>query len=471
MNRHVHTADERPATARLLQGPAGPTLLRMAVPMFWGMLAVTSFNVVDTLYVGRLGAKPLAAMGYTFPVVFVVQCVLMGMSVGTSSLVSRAIGEGDHHRVRRLTTDALLLSALLVVVLAALGAATIGPVLKLMGATPDIVALARPYILVWLAGVWLLTLPMVGNAAIRATGDALSPSVIMIISGGVNIVLDPFLIFGLGPFPRMELRGAAIASVVAWLLACSASFWVLARNLKLLDLRWPRARDVWASWRQLAYLGLPAVGTNLLMPLSAGMLTRMVSAHGPESVAAFGVGTRLETLAMSGAFALSTVLAPFVGQNFGAGRIDRVRDGVRAALRMALGWGAGVWALYAILAVPLARLFNDHAHVVRVTCLYLWIVPLSYGAYGASAQVTSLFNATHHPLRSASVFVLRLFVFTLPLAYLGGRAGGLPGLFAGIAAGNIATALAAVWMKSRFLRTLEKPSRAGVLQDTRGYTP
>ncbi len=459
MNRQPNKIDAEPAAARLLQGPVGPMLLRMAVPMFWGMLAVTSFNVVDTLYVGRLGAKPLAAMGYTFPVVFVVQCVLMGMSVGTSSLVSRAIGEGDYHRVRRLTTDALLLSGLLVIVLSALGAATIGPVLRLMGATPDIVELARPYIMVWLAGVWLLTLPMVGNAAIRATGDALSPSVIMVVSGGINIILDPLLIFGLGPFPRMELRGAAIASVVSWVLACGVSLWILVRKLKLLDLRWPSAQAVWASWRQLAYLGLPAVATNLLMPLSAGMLTRMVSAYGPEAVAAFGVGTRLETLAMSGAFALSTVLAPFVGQNFGAGRIARVREGVHAALRFGFGWGVGMCVLFAVLAGPLARLFNDHDDVIRVTCLYLWIVPLSYGAYAASAQVTSLFNATHHPLRSASVFVLRLFVFTLPLAYAGGRLGGLTGLFAGIAAGNMATGLAAVWMKSRFLRTLENPAR------------
>ncbi len=442
-----------PMTARLVEGPPGPTLFRMAVPMFWGMLAVTTFNMVDTFYIGRLGTAPLAAMGFTFPVVFVIQCVLMGMSVGTSAILSRAIGEGDPARVRRLATDSLLLSVILVAALAAVGGMVVDPVFRLLGATPDIITLIRPYIQVWFAGVWLLVIPMVGNSIIRATGDAFTPSMIMITAGVANIILDPLLIFGIGPFPRLGLRGAAIASVLSWALACGVGGWMLTRRLHLLDLSWPRPALVLQSWRRLASLGFPAVATNLLMPISAGVLTRLVASYGPEAVAAFGVGTRLETLAMSGGFALSTVLAPFIGQNYGAGRLERVREGLGVAMRYALWWGGAVCLLFAVCARPLAGLFSVNPEVVRLTALYLWIIPVTYGMYGISAQVTALFNATHHPLRSASIFVLRLFVFWVPLAHLGAWSAGLPGVFAGLALGNVLTALVALGMQRRFLRS------------------
>ncbi|MCE9614685.1 MAG: MATE family efflux transporter [Lentisphaerae bacterium] len=453
-------ASARPGPpARLLDGDVGPTLIRLAVPMFWGMLAVTTFNIVDTFYVGRLGTAPLAAMGYTFPVVFVIQCVAMGMSVGTSSVLSRAIGEGDHAKVRRLTTDSLALSVVAVVVLAIIGVLTINPVFRLLGATPELIVLIRQYITIWYAGVALLVVPMVGNSAIRATGDTKTPSIIMMIAGGANIILDPLLIFGPGPFPRLGLAGAALATVLSWSLTLVTALWILIRRLDLIDFSIPSTREALDSWRRILYVALPAIGTNLLMPLSTGVLTRMLSGFGTEAVAAFGVGTRLETLAMSGSFALSTIMSPFVGQNFGGGRRDRVREAVHKAIRYAFTWGAGVCILYALLARPLARLFNAHEAVVSTTALYLWIVPISYGAYGAMAQVTTMYNATNHPMRSASVFLLRLFVCMVPLAYAGSRLAGLGGLFAGICLSNFIAAGIALGMVQHFLHRLEHGAR------------
>ncbi len=155
----------------LIEGPVGRRLLFLTVPMVGGIFAITTFNLVDTFFVARLGTDELAAMGFIFPVVMFVQSIALGLGIGTASVVSRAIGEGDHRKVRRLTTDSLILAVLLVVLFVTVGLLTINPLFTLMGATPEILPLIRQYMTIWYVGMIFVTVPMVGNNAIRATGD------------------------------------------------------------------------------------------------------------------------------------------------------------------------------------------------------------------------------------------------------------------------------------------------------------
>ncbi|MBU0677479.1 MAG: MATE family efflux transporter [Verrucomicrobia bacterium] len=441
--------------ARLVEGSVGITVFRMTVPMIWGMLAVMMFNVVDTMYVGRLGAEQLAAMSFTFPIVFLVSCVSMGMSVGTSSVVSRAIGQGDQLRVRRLTTDSLFLSVCMVVILATVGLFTIRPVFAALGASPELIAMIRQYMVPWYLGVGLLCIPMVGNAAIRATGDTKSPSLIMVISGITNIILDPFFIFGIGPFPRLELQGAAIATVISWTVTFSAALWILHEREHLIETTLPHLKEMLESWKEVLHVGLPAVGTNLMLPASGALLTRIAAGYGPEAVAAFGVGTRMESFAMSGPFALSTSLAAFVGQNYGARRCDRVREGLRFSIVFASAWGLAAFLLLAGLAPLIARIFNDEPEVIGKAVWYLRVVPISYAAFGSTVAMTATFNAMKQPLKSATVFFVRLLTLMVPLAYVGSLAAGLPGMFAGIMVANILASLTAYWMVKRHLHAVE----------------
>ena len=254
--------------ADLLNDPVGPTLLRLAGPMALGFIAVILFSVVDTFWVGRLGSRELAAMSFTFPVIFLVMSIAVGMGVGMTSVVSRAIGRGDTGRVCRFTTDGLLLANTLVVLVAAAGLSTIGPVFETLGASPDIVTLIRRYMVPWYMGIGFIVIPIVGNAAIRATGDTKTPSLIMMIAGGVNMVLDPLLIFGVGPFPRLELQGAAIATVIAYAITFIAAFVILWKRERMLEFARPTIRDLLDSWRQILYIAVPAAGTQ--MPCALG---------------------------------------------------------------------------------------------------------------------------------------------------------------------------------------------------------
>ena len=437
--------------AKLLQGPVGKTLISLAMPMAFGIVAIILFTVVDTFYVGRLGAEQLAAMGFTFPISYIVMSVAMGLSVGTSSTIARAIGEGHQLKVQRLTTDGLGLAFVIVTCFSLIGLTNLNTIFSMIGAKGEILELISDYMIPWCLGVGLLVIPMVGNGALRATGDTKTPATIMVIAGIVNIVLDPFLIFGIGPFPRLELQGAALATVVSWGVTFTASLWILGKREGMIRLPIFDPKHTFDSWKQILHIGVPAAGANMMEPLSMAVITRMISEYEKEAVAAFGVGGRLEALSLIGIWALSMAMTPFVGQNFGAGNCDRVRAALRFGVKFSLVWGGVTFTVLYFLSGIIAPIFNDNKAVIASVILFLQIIPISYAMYGISTLVNSTFNALGKPLQASLVIILHLFVFVLPLAYLGSKVYGLKGIFVGITVGNAVVGIIAYLMVQKFL--------------------
>jgi len=260
-------------TARLVRGPVGVHLRRLAIPMAFGFLAVLLFSIVDTFFVGQLGTEELAAIGFTFPVGFLVMSVGMGLGVGTASVLSRAIGAGRVGKAQRLATDALLLAAAIIIPVAAVGLATVDLLFGAMGARGRVLKLVHDYMDIWYLGVPMLVIPMVGNSAIRATGDTRTPAIVMGVAGVINLILDPLMIFGLLGFPRLEVKGAALATAIAWVFTLATALWLLIRREKLLDLSWQPLATRLRSWREILYVAGPAAGTSMVVPLSGTVLT------------------------------------------------------------------------------------------------------------------------------------------------------------------------------------------------------
>ena len=440
-----------PTRGALTEGPVGPTLIAKALPMLVGIASILLFNIVDTFFVGQLGAEPLAAMSFTFPVTFVVLSLAMGIGIGATAVISTALGQGDDGRVRRLTTDALFLANVLVIVCAGLGLSTQSPLFRALGADPRLLPLILQYMTPWWFAVGFLVIPMVGNAAIRATGDMKTPSYVMLTAGLVNLALDPILIFGWGPVPRLELFGAALATGLAWVVTFVAAVWILARRERMLTLERPRLAELLASWTAILRVGVPAALTNVLTPVAGAALTRLAAGQGTAAVAAWGVGTRIEGLATVGVMALATALTPFVGQNIGAGRCDRLSAALRFAVLASIVWGAGVALVLGILARPLALAFNDDGEVVAWIMRFLWVVPASYTFLGAVHLMSSFYNGAQRPLPAAALSVVRLFVLGLPAALLGAHLGGMTGLLQGVAVGNVLAGVVAIGMGRRLV--------------------
>jgi len=432
---------------RLTEGNIHKTLINLTLPMIVGIVGMSMFNLVDTWFVGQLGSNELAAMSFTFPVVLVVASIAMGLGIGASSVIARAIGEGNQHLVQRLTTDALLLAFLVVLVFVSVGLLTIEPLFKSLGATDELLILIKEYMIIWYLGIPLVIIPMMGNSAIRATGDTKTPTRVMLIAIAVNIVLDPLLIFGYGPVPSLGLRGAALATVASRMVTLAVALHVLYRREKMITFKKTSFDEILNSWRQVLYVGLPASGTNLIMPFSIGILTRIVAGFGPHAVAGFGVGSRVGMFAMAAVAALGSVLGPFVGQNHGAGKADRVRQGIRSSHAFSLGWGLLTFIIFLFFAENLSALFNHETEIVTVSSAYLVIISASYGFQGVLRLSGSAFNALNRPLPSSALVLFQMFGLTVPLALLGARLFGVNGVFYAAAAANfIAGSVAFFWI-------------------------
>lgn len=417
---------------KLTEGPIKQTLINQALPMMVGMTGMVIFNIADTFFVGKLGTLQLAAISYTFPVIMVIGAIAMGVSMGITATVSNAIGEGDHQKVQRLTTDGILLSFVLVGIISIVGYFTINPLFHLLGATKNVMPFITNYMKIWYIGIITIIIPMAGNSAIRATGDTKTPAKVMLIAVIVNIILDPILIFGFGPIPQLHLTGAALATVLSRSITLLVAFWILYKKEQLILLDFPTFKHVWDSWKSIMHIGLPTIATGLIIPFSTGIITKLISTYGNSAIAAFGIVTRIESFALLALMALGSVLGPFVGQNLGAKNYERVKHSVKYSHHFSFVWGFSMAILLAIIGGSLGRFFNSSIQVVHIVTIYFFIRPISYSFQGLFRQATTVFNVLKRPMTSSYLTIFQMFVLYIPLSHLGAKLIGINGIFFGI---------------------------------------
>lgn len=441
-------SETKPSVNPLLSAEIAPLMQRLTWPVLGGMLTLMSFNLVDTFFISLLGTDQLAAISFTFPVTFMIISLAIGLSIGTSALIAKALGAGATASAKADSLAALWLSALLVTILALLTALFLKPLFTLLGAPAAIQHYIDDYMLVWLAGSVLLVTPMIGNAILRAAGETKIPSLVMASGGLVNAVLDPLLIFGLGPFPELGMQGAALATVISWLTGFLFILYWLSVKRGLLDRIWLPVPIMLGIWRRILHIGLPAAAANMLTPVAMAILTAIMASYGPQAVAALGVGMRLESIACLVVLALSMTLPPVVSQNFGAGQLGRVQQAYLTCCHFVLKWQAAVYLLLALLAYPIAAIFTRDQQVATYIHYFIWLLPLSYGLQGIIILTNSSFNALHLPAKAMILSLIRFFVCYIPLAWLGGKLAGVPGVFIGATLGNLLTAgLAYHWFR------------------------
>ena len=436
-------ASRHAESTELTTAPVGRTLLRLTVPMAFGSLAMVTLNLVDTFFVGQLGANELAAMAFTFPVVFMVMGVSAGIAIGAGATISRAIGRGHRQDARVLTTTSLLLAIVVAATVSLVGWLTVRPVFSALGASENLLPLVEQYMRIWYFGSVFVVVPMVGNGAIRATGNTNTPSRMMVASACLNGLLDPLLIFGPGPFPRLELAGAAVATVIAYAVSFVAALWILWFHERLLML--PRPRELLLACGSILVIAAPAALTAVLSPLAAAWLTYLAARHGAGVVAALGVVARVEALAMTGIRGLSVVLIPFMGQNLGAGQHRRILEGYWRSLRFSLIWGGLTAGVLAVAAQAIASAFTADPQVQRHIIHLLWLVPWTYGFGGWLLLAANAANGLARPGQATLMSAFRLVVAMGLFGWLGVTFGGPFGLFAAMAVGNVVAGVFAVY--------------------------
>ena len=434
------TADSK-AAPDLLNDPVGPVLYRTAVPTTIGAVAVILYYLADTYFVSQLGTSELAALGFTFPATILITYFGVGLGIGTSALVARAIGSRDTEMARAMTFASMFMGLLIGVLFMAPALLSIDLVFPMLGAAPERVVIIEKFMSIWYWGMPLQLMQFAGTAVIRASGNAKLHGKLMIFSAVINAVLDPVLIFGLGPIPAMGIGGAALATVIAWIFTIVVICYYLHFREKLLYFRPPPRAQLLATWKKLLSISLPASLANMITPIATGVLTATIASYGPQAVAAFGVVSRVEAFVMIVVLGMSMSLPPFISQNYGAGRFERVCLGLKQSLRFVLVWQLSLYALVALAAPWIAAIFTSDEQVRSIITTVLRILPASYAFQGMVVLAASSFNALHAPRNGLITSLMRFFVFYVPLALLGNMLGGITGLFLGAALGNVLAGL------------------------------
>jgi putative MATE family efflux protein len=448
----------------LAEGDIARHLIRLTIPMFLGISSMIVAAMIDTIYVGWIGTLELAAVSFTFPVVMALSTLPMGIGVGAASIIARVTGAGDPERVSRLATDAMLLVSALVIA----GALALYPFVTdlfvALGADPDILPLSVRYMQIWLSGLPFFAIPMVATTVMRAVGNARLPGFLMSAGAGLQVMLAPVLIFGVpGFWDGVGFEGAAWGFVLSRVLTFGVTAFFLVRmGLFVVDAR--SIADRMASWREVLRIGVPSMVSNLVGPVSLAVTVALLAGHGYAVVAGFGVASRIESLATMVLMALSSSTGPFVGQNWGAGRPDRIRQAQSLGYRFAFAWGVIAFAVLAIFGRTLVGWINADPAVVEATYLYLLILPITYGFLGTGMVAGSTFVALGRPLQPLILSASRMIVFYVPMALVLEGWLGFTGVFIAAAVCNVLMGTAAFFWIRSFLatRTAEIESAPGV---------
>ena len=448
-------------SSSLLDGDVFAALKRMAIPSALGMIAMIMVNIIDTFWVARLGTEALAAMTFTFPVVGMVLNIGLGIMIGTSTAVARALGKGEQEEAARLTTHACILGFIFVAVIVATGLNLQDYLYRWMGAKEELLPTIRQYMDIWFWGMFFLILPLIINGAFRSSGDAKTPMYVMMAAAVINGVLDPVLIFGVDPWiPAMGLEGAAIATVIARVVGMVYVVYNLITKTELLVLELPSIDSFKASCRRILSVGMPAALTNVLGPISVAVVTAIIAQQGNDALGAYGIGARLDALILIVPLSFSGALSPFIGQNWAAHLRKRVSAGLSICLKVVFGWGIGCAALIFLGAPWLAKAFSDDPNLHPSLTLYLQLVPWGYAFVGFVSIASASFNAVDHALRSTLLSALRSLVFAAPAAYLGGRFFGFSGVLGGLVlAAVLSAALGYLWLTFLLFPVGKKPKQ------------
>ena len=423
----------------------------MMAPMIIGLIVIITNSLVDAYFVSQLGSAPLAAVSYAFPVSFIVGAIAMGLGTGTSSLASRLFGAGNQEKVRQIATHSMLLGLIAGLCVVIVGLLTLEGVFSLLGADEQTMPFVKDYMEIYYWGGIFLVIPMIGNAVLRAGGDAKTPSVLMASTAVINAVLDPILIFGWFGFPALGIKGAALASVLANVVFLIASLSILIFRENLIQFRKNTVAAILHSWNQILHVGLPAIASNLIAPMSTALVTSLISSFGQSAVAGFGLASRLEAFIIIIFMALGGAIAPFVGQNFGAQKFDRLKQGFVFCVSFSFIYALFCIGFFILSVDTLLGFFTTDPEVIKTAKIQLLYCPWGYGFLGLAVIANGSFNAVGKPMPAMTISIGRTLLVYVPLAYWLASSMGIRGVFiAQVLANLLAGIVGFIWYQNVF---------------------
>ncbi|HTS03113.1 MAG TPA: MATE family efflux transporter [Thermoanaerobaculia bacterium] len=421
----------------LTEGPVGRAVVLLAVPMVLEMALESVFAVVDVFWVGKLGASAVATVGLTESILSILYSIAIGLSTAATATVARRIGERDRERAARTAVQAIALGLAIAVPLGVLGALSASRILAFMGAGPDVVASGSRFMAVMLGGNVVIVLLFLINAIFRGAGDATVAMRVLWFANAVNLVLDPCLIFGLGPFPRLGVTGAAVATTTGRGLAVLLQVATLARGTGRIAIRREHLALDPRTMLALLKLSGAAIVQSLVATASWIGLVRILAGFGSAALAGYTIAIRIVVFAILPAWGMSNAAATLVGQNLGAGRPERAERSVALAGLYNMAFLGAVGLSFVVLARPLVALFSTDPAVLPVGALGLRVIAAGFPFFAWGLVLSGALNGAGDTWTPTVVNLLVFWLLEIPLAWLlAARAGfGPKGVFLAVALG------------------------------------
>jgi len=424
-------------TERLGTAPLGRLLIALSLPGIASTISTTLYNVVDTLWVAQLGHEAIAALTIVFPYQILFYAVGGGTGIGISALVSRRFGEKSTESANRVAGQIFFLSAFWGLLFVAIASFFADPILRAIGATPDIIDYSRQYFVITSYGAPVMIFAMLTTSLIRGSGDAVKPMIIMISATVINIILDPFMIQGIGPFPRMEVAGAAWATVIAQAIAALLALFYFFSKKTAFNVKAAHLKPDMHIIGEIYHVGAPSAVLQITESLAFALFNILVSSFGSVAIAAVGIIMRVSDLAYMPIMGVSHGLLPIIGYCFGARNFKRLWQAVKIACTDLIVLQVFLTILFEIFAPQIIGIFNDDPEFLAVAVPAMRIMMSTMVLIAAHIMFVTAFQGLSKGKTALVLSLIRQFLVFVPLLYLGRYLYGLTGIWLGCIAADI----------------------------------
>lgn len=397
--------------------PLSKAVFLLAIPMVLEMIMESLFAVFDIYFVSRLGADAVATVGITESLMTLIYSIAFGLAMGTTALVSRRIGEKNPREASKESMQAIFAGVIISLMIAFPGTLFARDLLGLMGASSTIVNEYSSYTSIMFGGNIVIMLLFINNAIFRGAGNAATAMRVLWVANGINIILDPILIFGLGPIPAMGIKGAAIATNIGRGAAVLYQLYLLYQGKNRVSLKAITPRINWKRIMHLFNISLGGIGQMLIAQISWVFMVRIISGFGSEVVAAYTIAIRIIIFALLPSWGLSNAAATLVGQNLGAkhpGRAEKAVWGVAKANAVFLGI---VSIAMIVFAEEFIRLFSTEPDLVKHGAECLRIISYGFAFYGIGMVMVQAFNGAGDTATPTKINVVAFWLMEIPLAW------------------------------------------------------
>lgn len=396
----------------------GRALLILSIPMVLEMLMESIFAVVDIFFVSRLGADAVATVGITESCMTIVYAIGMGLSTATTAMVARRIGEKRAGKAGAVAFQAIISGFIVSLLIAIPGVIFAKDFLLLMGASEEMAEAGYRFPAIMFGGNAVIMLLFIINAVFRSSGDAAISMRVLIMANLINIILDPLLIFGIGPFPELGLEGAAVATTTGRGLAVCYQFYLLFKGHKRIRLEWNHVRIKFKMMLQLFKLSAGGILQYIVATSSWIALYRIISTMGADAMAGYTISIRIIVFVLLPSWGLSNAASTLVGQNLGAKQPERAERTVwiTAYANMILLGSIGI--ILILFPETFIRLFIDSPNVISHGAISLRIISIGFLSYAMGMVMTQAFNGSGDTVTPTRINLFCFWLFEIPLAYV-----------------------------------------------------